>query len=259
MYIIKNTLQLLSNDMLDKITKSYEACQSSEAKHSEHRDFGTSEQYNIEGHTVTYMDDCILPEVYKWIRSVAIGMLKYLQQYTLQDMNDKNVDQNDIEQVKKYITDHWQYDWQGFMRSANNLESRVIEYIVYSQGGNLGWHYDDDSNFTMVTALSDENLFEGGMSSFRLNPWDKQEHDIRLSQNDVIMFPSRADHKVEPVISGERKVMVFEWWDIGRAEDVGRTPPMIHLANMKELAKADKMKHIGPESEKPEFEVKLDL
>ena len=219
--------------MLVKITKSYAACR--DAEHSEHRDFGAGVQYDIEGHTVTYMDDCVLPEVYNFARSVTMGMLKYVQQHILQDMNDKEVEQDNIDQVKDYVSDNWLYDWQSMLRIANKFESRVIEYITYQDSGNLGWHTDDESNFTMVTALTDENLFEGGVLSFRLNPWDEREYDVRLTQNDIILFPSMADHKVEPVSGGERRVMVFEWWDIGRAVDVGRTSPLEHVDNMEKL------------------------
>ena len=46
----------------------------------------------------------------------------------------------------------------------------------------------------------------------------KSVETIPLSPGDVIMFPSVYDHAVKPVKTGQRKVLVLEYWLWGRFE-----------------------------------------
>ena len=224
---------ILKQDILDRIDESYQRCLS-DGDHTEHREFGGGIYDDVEGHEVTFMDDCLDEIVYHQMKNITIGLLKYIQKYTNNALLKQNISINDNQGIQKYITDNWQYNWQQYVELANKIDVRVIEYIQYSLAGNLGWHTDDDSNFTVVSALTDSNDYDGGHLYFRLNFFSDIEHELKLQKGDVIFFPSMTDHKVEPIQSGERKVMVFEWWDIGRNSIVGRTSPIDHLEQLQQ-------------------------
>eukprot|EP01083_Nonionella_stella_P108786 316656_1 len=212
---------IFSPDMVEKAVMSQKKCLDEE--HTEHREFGSANHaadYYISGHQVTFMDDCVDDEVYSFVKNVSVAMLKYLQQYTMDKLKELN--EMELKGIREYVTDNWLYDWQKYISLENHLDARVIEHIAYGDGGNLGWHTDDGSNLTIVTMLNDANSFEGGSNKFRLNFWDHNEYEVKLQQYDMIMFPSIADHAVTPVSNGERHVMVFEWWNLGRCARVGR-------------------------------------
>ena len=223
---------VLNKDIMLKINKSKKKClaikRDNDTQGSKHRVFGVG-NYNITGHSVVYMDDCLHEEIYKYMKSVTIGMLKYFKEYTLQQISNNN----DIDDVLKYIANNWRYNWQELIKLSNDLESRVIEYITYKDSDNLGFHTDDESNFTMVTLLDDEDSFDGGMLKFRLNRNELEDEAIKLSMNDIILFPSIADHAVGSVTNGERNVLVIEWWNIGRSKHVGRISAKSHLRELR--------------------------
>eukprot|EP01084_Bolivina_argentea_P140987 247775_1 len=227
---------VLPNNILYKIMKSYEKCLKLKAENNtEHRQFGTFDydsKYGVTGHQVTFMDNCIHSDVYKFLKSVCVGMVKYFWEYTMNELKGLNILNDNKHGIMKYISSNWFYDWQKLIGLVNSLESRVIEYILYSDKGNLGYHRDDESNFTLVTMLNDDNSFDGGVSMFKMNKKDENEIQIKLQKNDILLFPSVADHAVSQVTNGERHVLVFEYWNIGRSRTVGRIAPADHVKEM---------------------------
>ena len=221
---------VLSSEIMDKIMESHADCD--DKVHTEYREFGAAYR-DVVGHQVTYMDDCIHEDVYQYVQSITLGMLKHIQQETISEFERLNISNNDLDRIKEYISDNWLYDWQTLIGLSNDLESRVIEYILYRKEGNLGWHTDDDSNFTMVIMLNEG--WKGGLLRLRLNPWDKHEYAIHLNKNDIILFPSLTDHSVDSISYGQRHVLVVEWWNIGRAYRIGRTSTMEQSEDMEQI------------------------
>ena len=101
-----------------------------------------------------------------------------------------------------------------------HLGIRCIEVLSYGPGKELLLHKDGDSIYTVSFMLSAANSFEGG--EFVINPVSASEQGLSLSvdgtalhllhsapnQGDAIMFDSNAPHGVQPISSGERKVLV---------------------------------------------------
>jgi len=221
--------------ILQKVLQSQQRCDS--LHDAEHREFGGG-AYDIVGHDVTFMDDCVDEDVYRFCKNVTVGLLRYLQKNITQSLSERNIASDDTPAIMEYVASHWLYDWQQFLSlseglETERLETRVIEHIHYKSDGNLGWHRDDDSNLTLVTMLNDPRQFEGGTLRFRLNYWDENEFAIRLDKDDMILFPSIADHAVDPV-TGTRHVMVCEWWNLGRSYKPDRIGPFEQIEYMRQ-------------------------
>ena len=118
------------------------------------------------------MDDCIHSDTYQFVKSVMLAMFAYFKEYTLNEMGSMD--------PMEYVSSHWLYDWQSLLSLGNQLGSRVVEYIEYSDGGNLGWHYDHDSNFTMSAMLNDAESFDGGVLRFKENLEGTEEIEVRF-------------------------------------------------------------------------------
>ena len=105
---------------------------------------------------------------------------------------------------------------QAHLRDANlrcgwNFDLFVPEDVQigrYAKGGHYDWHIDsfppNENNLqrklTAVLFLSDPDSYEGGDFELRAAP-DFPKHP---GQGDIIVFPSVLEHRVAPVISGER-------------------------------------------------------
>jgi hypothetical protein len=120
------------------------------------------------------------------------------------------------------------------------LSVRVVELWEYDVGGGLvdRFHNDVDSVVTLVALLSDSSEFEGGV--FRTydpaggnhggngdggvqgdREGDGMHTRHPMEQGDVICFVSHKYHNITPVISGQRRSLVFELW-MGDTEHRGR-------------------------------------
>ena len=91
--------------------------------------------------------------------------------------------------------------------------SEMAQYTEYPQGGFYEWHVDNDVNFkheppvrkiSMTCLLSPESEFEGGDLEL-----GKPGNIAKLKQGHAIFFASFINHRVTPVIRGNRKSLVM--------------------------------------------------
>ena len=112
----------------------------------------------------------------------------------------------DIELVmKKTNGNHFGFDGMTITEMA--------QYTEYPEGGFYEWHVDNDVNFeheppvrkiSMTLLLSPENEFEGGDLEL-----GKSGNVAKLKQGHAIFFASFINHRVTPVIKGNRKSLVM--------------------------------------------------
>ena len=91
--------------------------------------------------------------------------------------------------------------------------SEMAQYTEYPEGGFYEWHVDNDTNFaheppvrkiSMTCLLSPEPEFEGGDLEL-----GKPGNIAKLKQGHAIFFASFINHRVTPVIKGNRKSLVM--------------------------------------------------
>jgi hypothetical protein len=99
--------------------------------------------------------------------------------------------------------------WNVFTKA--NLSARCIEVIHYkgAEQADIGWHSDGGTLITVAAMLSSRAKYEGGQIQFRQGDINEQ-HDLAFG--DVLVWKGWIDHRVLPVIQGERDVFVVEWW-----------------------------------------------
>jgi len=91
-----------------------------------------------------------------------------------------------------------------------------IQYVVYHghEGGKYDWHHDYNEGLspsrklTVVLQLSDPSEYEGGQLELFSDPLIQ----IPKKKGMMCMFPAFSYHRVTPVLSGTRKVLVFWIW-----------------------------------------------
>ena len=89
-----------------------------------------------------------------------------------------------------------------------------IQYAFYDSnfGGKYDWHHDYNEGLspsrklTVVVQLSEPDEYEGG--DLEIFP----EIQVPKKRGLVCMFPSYSYHRVTPIVSGERKVLVAWVW-----------------------------------------------
>lgn len=89
-------------------------------------------------------------------------------------------------------------------------------FLRYSEGMHYAFHNDFyimDSNlrsdYSVSISLSDPSEYEGGELVLRLGNSEDQEIISKLPAGKGIVYPTGTLHKVNPVTSGERRVIVF--------------------------------------------------
>ena len=91
--------------------------------------------------------------------------------------------------------------------------TEVAQFTHYLEGGFYDWHMDNDVSglkespvrkISMTLLLSPENEFEGGELEFM-----SDGKKAKLKQGQAIFFASWLQHRVKPVIKGERKSLVM--------------------------------------------------
>ena len=112
----------------------------------------------------------------------------------------------DIERIMKTTNgNHFGFDGMTI--------SEMAQYTEYPQGGFYEWHVDNDVNFkheppvrkiSMTCLLSPESEFEGGDLEL-----GKPGNIAKLKQGHAIFFASFINHRVTPVIKGNRKSLVM--------------------------------------------------
>ena len=103
---------------------------------------------------------------------------------------------------------------------------RCIETLEYDKGGELLWHVDHDSIYTMIIMLSDHSQFQGGsfvISKKKFTAKDpinipqqaaKEKSMVTLNPalHGGIIFDSNAQHGVQTITKGTRIVLAIEFW-----------------------------------------------
>ena len=112
----------------------------------------------------------------------------------------------DIERIMKTTNgNHFGFDGMTITEMA--------QYTEYPEGGFYEWHVDNDVTFTheppvrkisMTCLLSPESEFEGGDLELT-----KPGNVAKLKQGHAIFFASFINHRVTPVIKGNRKSLVM--------------------------------------------------
>ena len=112
----------------------------------------------------------------------------------------------DIERIMKTTNgNHFGFDGMTI--------SEMAQYTEYPEGGFYEWHVDNDVNFeheppvrkiSMTCLLSPESEFEGGDLEL-----GKPGNIAKLKQGHAIFFASFINHRVTPVIKGNRKSLVM--------------------------------------------------
>lgn len=96
--------------------------------------------------------------------------------------------------------------------ASDTFELRVAEYHVVTPGGGLFdlQHVDAGSLVTIDIMLSDD--FEGGAFRTLEDGEPKSHEDVFRNNGDLVAFLSLKRHHVARVTSGERRVLVVEFW-----------------------------------------------
>ena len=112
----------------------------------------------------------------------------------------------DIEHIMKTTNgNHFGFDGMTITEAA--------QYTEYSEGGFYEWHVDNYVSFiheppvrkiSMTCLLSPESEFEGGDLELT-----KPGNVAKLKQGHAIFFASFINHRVTPVIKGNRKSLVM--------------------------------------------------
>ena len=166
-----------------------------------------------------------------------IGYQKKLELAKVQDGNQVNrkshvtwIQDKDIEsQVTKVVNEaNEKTKWNFLLR-----EFEPLQYTVYNVRDHYDWHIDSHGKpykdnlirkLSFTICLNDDetenNNYTGGDFEICLpHPYHNKNKYFRFrkvfKQGTVIIFPSLIWHKVHPVVSGTRKVLVG--WVIGKS------------------------------------------
>jgi hypothetical protein len=91
-----------------------------------------------------------------------------------------------------------------------------LQYILYEgKGSGYKWHFDNAAainetgvrKLSLVLSLSDPNEYEGGEFQIMLNANQRME-TFKFELGECIVFPSTSLHRVRPLKSGKRSVIV---------------------------------------------------
>ena len=89
-------------------------------------------------------------------------------------------------------------------------------FLKYTEGMHYAFHNDFymmnneiRSDYSVSIFLSEPDEYEGGELVLRMGNSEAQEISFKLPAGKGIVYPTGTLHKVNPVISGERRVVVF--------------------------------------------------
>ncbi len=126
----------------------------------------------------------------------------------------------DDEDVQRFMysnisTANQDRDWNF---DLNKIER--VQYTKYQPGGHYKLHNDSLMSteeprqvrkLSCILVLNDD--FEEGLFQFcKIEDGEISRKDLELRKGDMIVFPSFCDHRVKPITSGERKVLVAWAW-----------------------------------------------
>jgi Rps23 Pro-64 3,4-dihydroxylase Tpa1-like proline 4-hydroxylase len=136
----------------------------------------------------------------------------------IENRNQKNL-AIDFEKLlwSKEMRQIFQDTHDGLFNAALSTNSSDLLLSKYENGDHYEWHRDYCHLLTINYMLAKEPLqFEGG--EFLIGNWDSQEttHTIEFKNNRLIIFPSRAFHKVVPVknlqCGSENARFTLQYW-----------------------------------------------
>lgn len=113
--------------------------------------------------------------------------------------------------VEKYIVQ----SFMAFNREQFNYDiwgTFEIQFLKYNPGGKYEWHCDygisetGSRKLSMSIQLSSPWEYNGG--DLVIRDWHNRKHFISKEIGNVVVFDSRAPHKVEPITDGERFAIV---------------------------------------------------
>lgn len=86
-----------------------------------------------------------------------------------------------------------------------------LYYLWYTEGMKYDYHIDDNpiggvnAHYSMTCFLSNPSEYEGGELVIKIG---SKEIEYKLEAGKAVLYPTGLKHKVNPVISGDRKVFV---------------------------------------------------
>ena len=166
--------------------------------------------------TVSDINKTLSEQDLKWEQSL----------YGSYEKNDSDVRKSEVcwikdDTLKNFIF----YKFQGANTDPDwNYELTDIEdvqYTKYKDNGHYDWHSDymasrenrECRKLSMTLMLSKRDEYEGGSFEFqRYEDGASHFDEINLDIGDMLVFQSIIQHKVNPVTSGERRVLVAWAW-----------------------------------------------
>ena len=158
--------------------------------------------------------------------------LKHIQDfYNFSDFHDgkrtgsPNKDlKNNVEMQLEHTNAAWKIIWDLFCKHKVTRErlfacsSTVGLFVKYTEGMHYNWHSDapymnrtdpgkSRSDFSTTLFLNDPDEYEGGELLLRQGT---EIREIKLPAGWAFTYPTGTEHKVNKIISGERRVSV--WW-----------------------------------------------
>jgi hypothetical protein len=111
----------------------------------------------------------------------------------------------------------------GWYPHPKHLGVRCIEMLEYVTGGELKYHTDTDSVYTMIMMISDSSEYTGGNILMERTttakqvggknvPGRKAVTTTKLTKGGALLLDSESNHAVDRISSGTRRVVVFEFW-----------------------------------------------
>ena len=100
----------------------------------------------------------------------------------------------------------------GPIRAAD-LRARTVEHHLVRPGGSLPYpeHHDEGSVYTIDVLLCDPSDYRGGEFSTLEGDGTTRAHAFS-ERGDALCFQSHKFHSVAPLESGERRVLIVEFW-----------------------------------------------
>ena len=119
-------------------------------------------------------------------------------------------------------------EYAGWRPHPSHLGIRCVEKLVYQEGGELLYHTDTDSIYTLTLMLSRPDQYTGGRFYIKADANSDDFLSATSSYGGGILFNSMMNHGVEPIYSGFRAVMAIEFWPYDDSTIDDMRPPVDH-------------------------------
>jgi hypothetical protein len=129
----------------------------------------------------------------------------------------------------------------GWLPHPRHLGIRCIELLEYGEKGELLWHQDADSVYTLTFMLGDPTDFDGGEFNIYPRPWSSRQNKTAISslpsfkatpkQFGGVLFDSIASHAVTTLSRGKRTVLAVELWAYEHVDLTGMRPHVRYYRN----------------------------